>query len=83
MYSITLHTKVNVLKHKISSSGQFDGRLDGADVRTVKTAFLVETSWKKKNRETKIKAVRLYGQLSEIDECQEMEICLHLNGLSF
>jgi len=83
MYSITLHTKVNALEHKISSSGQFNGRLDGADGRTVKTAFLLKTSWKKKNRETKIKEVRLYGELSEIDGCQEMEICLHLNGLSF
>jgi hypothetical protein len=83
MYSIILHTKVNALKHKISSSEQFNGRLDGADGRTVKTAFLVETSWKKKKRETKIKTVILYGELSEINGCQEMEICLHLNGLSF
>lgn len=82
MYSIKLHTKVIALKHKISNSGQFNGRRDGADGRTVKTALLVETRRKKKNRENKIKVVRLYGELSEIDGCQELEICLHLNGLS-
>jgi len=83
MYSITLHTKLNALIHKLSSSGQLDGRLNRADGGTAKTPFLKETRRKKKSRESKIKVVRLYGELSEIDRCQEMEICLHLNGLSF
>jgi hypothetical protein len=78
-----LHTKVIALERKLSSTGQFNGGLDGTDGRTVRTVSLVETSWKKQSRETKIKVFRLCGELSEIDGCQEMEICLHLNGLSF
>jgi len=55
MQSITLHTKVIALKHKISSSEQFHGRIDGADDRTVKTVFVGKPDGRRKAGRLKLR----------------------------
>jgi len=55
MCSITLHTKVTTLIPKISSSGQFNGRLDGADGRTIKTTFLGKPDGRRKAGRPKLR----------------------------
>ena len=48
MYSITLHIKVTALIHKISSSGEFNGKLDMAGGRIIKTTCVGKPDGRRK-----------------------------------